>query len=85
MFRWILEVIGEPKMATTQGMPSETSTRESRARTLGRSHADLVTASRKRAAGKGDGKNDGTLPKPLEETPVKTGPDRKLAVTHEFH
>jgi hypothetical protein len=47
--------------------------------------ADLVTASGKRAPVKGDGKNDGTLPRPLEETPVKTGPDRKLAVTHEFH
>ena len=41
--------------------------------------ADLVTAARKRATGKGDGKNDGTLPGPLGETPAKTGPDRKLA------
>jgi integrase len=41
--------------------------------------ADLVTASRKRAVGKGDGKNDGTLPRSLEETPVKTGPTKTLA------
>ena len=46
--------------------------------------ADLVTASRKRAAGKGDGKNDGTFPRPLEETPAKTGTDRKLVRNAEF-
>ena len=41
--------------------------------------ADLVTAPRKRASGKPVGIFVGTLPEPLEETPVKTGPDRKLA------
>lgn len=41
--------------------------------------ADLVTAPRKRAAGKGDGKNDGTQIRALEETQGKRGTDRKLA------
>jgi integrase len=41
--------------------------------------ADLVTVSRKRASGKGVGKNDGTHSGSFEETPVKTETDRKLA------
>jgi integrase len=46
--------------------------------------ADLVTAPRKRASGKGAGTNAGTLPRAFEETQGKTGPDRKLATTHDF-
>jgi integrase len=46
--------------------------------------ADLVTMSRKRASGKGDGKNDGTHSGPLEETPAKTGTDRKLGRIKRF-
>jgi integrase len=41
--------------------------------------ADLVTATRKRASGKGVGTFDGTHSGPLEETRGKTGPDRRLA------
>ena len=41
--------------------------------------ADLVTAPRKRAAGKPDGRSDGTHSGPDEETSAKTGTHRKLA------
>jgi hypothetical protein len=39
--------------------------------------ADLVTATRKRASGKGVGKSVGTLTASLGQTPTKTGSDRQ--------
>ena len=39
--------------------------------------ADLVTATRKRASGKGVGKSVGTLTESLGQTPTKTGSDRQ--------
>jgi hypothetical protein len=39
--------------------------------------ADLVTVARKRASGKGVGKNDGTLSGTLGQTSTKTAPDRQ--------
>src|SRR6185436_17051762 len=39
--------------------------------------ADLVTAARKRASGKGVGKSVGTLTESLGQTPTKTWPDRQ--------
>jgi len=73
------EVMGHRSIATTQRYtPSETGARDSRTRAIGRRRADRRSGDRL-AHGKGDGKNDGTLPRSLEETPVKTGPTTTLA------
>ena len=46
--------------------------------------ADLVTATRKRASGKGVGKSVGTLTESLGQTPTKTGSDRQTGANQEI-
>ena len=46
--------------------------------------ADLVTATRKRASGKGVGKSVGTLTESLRQTPTKTGSDRQTRANQEI-
>jgi hypothetical protein len=70
VFMWIPAVIGGARWQRRRGMAlkplHEIATHERLAEVM--PIADLVTAPRKRGAGKGDGKSDGTFPRPAEET-----------------